>query len=52
MPSVSTTAPPKTSSAAIRVRQAYAQPIFMPVRIDGNAAGISSFTTYRMPRSP
>ena len=34
---------PNTSSAAIRVRQAKAQPIFSPVRIDGNAAGIRIF---------
>jgi len=31
---------PNTSSAAIRVRHANAQPIFNPVRIDPNAAGI------------
>jgi len=30
---------PNTSSAAIRVRQAKAQPIFRPDRIDGSAAG-------------
>jgi hypothetical protein len=31
---------PKTSSAAMRVRQAKAQPIFSPARIAGKAAGI------------
>src|SRR4029077_4463279 len=31
---------PTTSSAAISVRQAKAQPIFRPARIEGNAAGI------------
>ena len=30
---------PKTSSAAINVRHANAQPTLNPVRIDGNAAG-------------
>ena len=36
---------PNTSSAAISVRQAKAQPIFSPVRIDGNAAGTSRNAT-------
>ena len=36
---------PKTSSAAISVRQANAQPIFSPVRMLGNAAGIRILAT-------
>jgi hypothetical protein len=36
---------PKTSSAAIRVRQANAQPILSPVRMLGKAAGIRSLST-------
>jgi hypothetical protein len=43
---------PNTSSAAIKVRQANAQPIFSPARIDGSAAGIRINNTYRNPRSP
>src|SRR6185312_16749515 len=43
---------PNTSSAAISVRHAKAQPIFSPVRIDGNAAGTSRNATYEIPRSP
>src|SRR5712691_3774405 len=43
---------PNTSSAAISVRQANAQPILSPVRIDGNAAGTSSSTTNDRPLSP
>jgi len=36
---------PNTSSAAIKVRQAKAQPILSPVRIDGKAAGTRSNAT-------
>jgi hypothetical protein len=36
---------PKISSAAIKVRHANAQPIFRPVRMLGNAAGIRIFAT-------
>ncbi len=36
---------PKTSSAAISVRQAKAQPILSPARIEGNAAGIRIIAT-------
>src|SRR6185437_4202063 len=43
---------PKTSSAAIKVRQAKAQPILRPVRIDGKAAGIRIRMTNRMPVRP
>ena len=43
---------PKTSSAAIWVRQAQAQPILRPARIDGKAAGIRIFATNGRPRSP
>ncbi|MNG17575.1 hypothetical protein D3C84_1015700 [compost metagenome] len=43
---------PNTSSAAINVRQANAQPIFSPARIDGSAAGIRMNSTKRMPLRP
>src|SRR5205085_12354989 len=43
---------PNTSSAAISVRQAKAQPILRPVRIDGKAAGIRILVTSVMPRRP
>lgn len=43
---------PNTSSAAISVRQAKAQPTFRPVRIDGNAAGIRMWRTSPRPLSP
>ena len=36
---------PNTSSAAISVRQANAQPILSPDRMLGNAAGIRIFAT-------
>ena len=36
---------PKTNSAAINVRQAKAQPIFIPVKMLGNAPGIKIFVT-------
>jgi hypothetical protein len=36
---------PKTSSAAISVRQAKAQPIFRPVRMLGSAPGIRILVT-------
>ena len=37
---------PNTSCAAINVREAKAQPIFIPVSIDGNAAGIRIVIIY------
>src|SRR5262249_33772923 len=43
---------PNTSSAAISVRQANAQPILRPVRIDGNAAGTSRNITNDIPLRP
>src|SRR6202040_1085645 len=43
---------PNTSSAAISVRHANAQPILRPGRIDGNAAGTSSSITKEMPLRP
>src|SRR5204863_9749025 len=43
---------PNTSSAAISVRQAKAQPILRPVRMDGKAAGIRILVTRVMPRRP
>ncbi|VUF16156.1 hypothetical protein MTDSW087_05913 [Methylobacterium dankookense] len=43
---------PKTSSAAISVRQAKAQPTFRPVRIDGKAAGIRILRIKAGPDSP
>lgn len=43
---------PNTSSAAISVRQAKAQPIFSPARIDGSAAGTRISRTKRRPRRP
>ena len=36
---------PNTSSAAIKVRHANAQPTFKPVRMEGNAAGIRIAST-------
>ena len=36
---------PNTSSAATSVRQAKAQPIFSPERIEGNAAGMRMSAT-------
>ena len=43
---------PNTSSAAIRVRQAKAQPTFRPVRMAGKAAGIRMKRTSFSPRRP
>src|SRR5471030_63632 len=43
---------PNTSSAAIKVRQANAQPIFRPARIDGSAAGIRMNQTTLAPFEP
>ena len=43
---------PKTSSAAMSVRYANAQPIFAPARIAGSAAGMRMCTTNRSPCSP
>ena len=43
---------PNTSSDAIRVRHANAQPIFRPVRMLGNAAGIRILLTYLKPPRP
>ena len=43
---------PKTSSAAIRVRQANAQPIFKPETMDGKAPGTRMCSTRRKPFSP
>ena len=40
---------PNTSSAAISVRQANAQPILRPARMLGNAAGMSIRATKRNP---
>src|SRR5262249_31196960 len=43
---------PNTNSAAIKVRQAKAQPILSPVRMLGKAAGIRINATYRKPERP
>jgi hypothetical protein len=43
---------PKTSSAAISVRQAKAQPILRPVRMLGKAAGIRILVMKPQPFSP
>ena len=43
---------PNTSSAAISVRHANAQPILSPVRMLGNAAGMRILPTYDRPRRP
>ncbi|MNH19719.1 hypothetical protein D3C79_794650 [compost metagenome] len=43
---------PNTNSAAISVRQANAQPIFSPDRIDGSAAGTRICSTSRSPFRP